>query len=161
MSCGQWSDLYQAHSQSMNTVGAAASSVDACMFVCLYMYIVLYYTYAVCVCVCVYIYIYYICLSVKMHSSRPHNYPFNCGMCPGTSHNTSYIYIHFENEGVYISQQYSSQMVSFGASFPICSRRCQINCTICNGSVWTIADTRVPRSGMHCSALTIEPMLLP
>ena len=36
--------LYQACSQTMNTVGAASSSVSEYMYICLYMYIMLCYT---------------------------------------------------------------------------------------------------------------------
>ena len=36
--------LYQACSQTMNTVGAAASSVGEYMYICLYMYVMLCYT---------------------------------------------------------------------------------------------------------------------
>jgi hypothetical protein len=75
---GYWGDVLQPHNQAMNTVGVAASIVDAYLNICLYMYILLSYTY----------YVYTLCM-LKCKRCFFHDCKINTLICSITFHKIS------------------------------------------------------------------------
>jgi len=113
--------VIQAHSQTTNTEGAAASSVVVHFYIHLHTYIMLY----------LYIYCVYLIYAQAQNAplSGPQNQHFNCMMHFTTLHISHSIHMHLENDQAYRSQQYASWMISHNVSFTKCSQFCQTHAT--------------------------------